>query len=104
MLASDTNVAQFETQRRQHAATSEREQRGAEAQAAELEKASLTAQVRVGEGDRLFGSVTSQNIVDLLNKSRGELAYTLLDVDREVPDAVISELTTIEGVMGVRAL
>jgi D-3-phosphoglycerate dehydrogenase len=44
------------------------------------------------------------NIVDLLNKSRGELAYTLLDVDREVPDAVISELTTIEGVMGVRAL
>ena len=66
MLASDTNVAQFETQRRQHEATAEREQRGAQQQAAELEKASLTAQVRVGEGDRLFGSVTVQNIAELL--------------------------------------
>ena len=67
MLASDTNVAQFETQRRQHEA--------AEQTAGALEKASLTAQVRVGEGDRLFGSVTTQNIVDLL-KEQGH------DVDR----------------------
>ena len=75
MLASDTNVAQFETQRRQHEATADRELRAAQQQATDLEKASLTAQVRVGEGDRLFGSVTTQNIVDLL-KEQGH------DVDR----------------------
>lgn len=75
MLASDTNVAQFETQRRQHEATADRELRSAQEKATELEKASLTAQVRVGEGDRLFGSVTTQNIVDLL-KEQGH------DVDR----------------------
>ena len=28
------------------------------------------------------------NIADLLNKSRGDLAYTLIDVDGAVPDAV----------------
>ena len=34
--------------------------------AKQLEADSLTAQVRVGEEDRLFGSVTAQNIADLL--------------------------------------
>lgn len=66
LVASDTNVAQFESKRKQHAAVSERERRAAEAIAKQLEADSLTAQVRVGEEDRLFGSVTVQNIADLL--------------------------------------
>ena len=44
------------------------------------------------------------NIADLLNKSRGELAYTLIDVDGETPAAVIDELRKIEGVLAVRSL
>lgn len=66
LVASDTNVAQFESKRKEHAAVSERERRAAEAVAKQLEADSLTAQVRVGEEDRLFGSVTVQNIADLL--------------------------------------
>lgn len=66
LVASDTNVAQFESKRKQHAAVSERERRAAEAVAKQLEADSITAQVRVGEEDRLFGSVTVQNIADLL--------------------------------------
>ena len=66
LVASDTNVAQFESKRKEHAAVSERERRAAEAIAKQLEADSLTAQVRVGEEDRLFGSVTVQNIADLL--------------------------------------
>ena len=66
LVASDTNVAQFESKRKQHAAVSERERRAAEAVAKRLEADSITAQVRVGEEDRLFGSVTVQNIADLL--------------------------------------
>ena len=66
LVASDTNVAQFESKRKQHAAVSERERRAAEAVAKQLEADSITAQVRVGEEDRLFGSVTLQNIADLL--------------------------------------
>ena len=66
LVASDTNVAQFESKRKQHEAVSERELRAAETIAKQLEADSLTAQVRVGEEDRLFGSVTVQNIAALL--------------------------------------
>ncbi|HEB59292.1 MAG TPA: 3-phosphoglycerate dehydrogenase [Gammaproteobacteria bacterium] len=45
-----------------------------------------------------------QNIVDMLNKSRGELAYTLIDVDQPVKDDLISALEDIDGVLAVRAL
>ena len=66
LVASDTNVAQFESKRKQHEAVSERDRRAAETIAKQLEADSLTAQVRVGEEDRLFGSVTVQNIANLL--------------------------------------
>ena len=45
-----------------------------------------------------------QNIVDMLNKSRGELAYTLIDVDQPVKEDLISALEDIDGVLAVRAL
>ena len=44
------------------------------------------------------------NIADLLNKSRGELAYTLVDVDGSVSDAVMAEIGSIEGVLSARLL
>ena len=44
------------------------------------------------------------NILDMLNKSRGELAYTLTDVEGAVPSGVLDELAAINGVMSVRAL
>jgi D-3-phosphoglycerate dehydrogenase len=44
------------------------------------------------------------NIADLLNKSRGELAYTLIDVDGKVSAAVLDQLRSIQGVLAVRSL
>ena len=44
------------------------------------------------------------NIHNMLNKSRGEMAYTLVDVDSSVPDSVIQSLEAIEGVLMVRYL
>ncbi len=44
------------------------------------------------------------NIEDLLNKSRGDLAYTIVDLNTEVPDAVIEQIQAIEGVLKVRNL
>ncbi len=44
------------------------------------------------------------NISDLLNKSRGDLAYTLIDVDGAIPDEVVERLRAIDGVLGVRTL
>ncbi len=44
------------------------------------------------------------NIHDLLNKSRGDLAYTVVDVDSEPPAEMIDELRAIQGVLSVRLL
>jgi D-3-phosphoglycerate dehydrogenase len=44
------------------------------------------------------------NIADLLNKSRDEVAYTLVDVDAAVAEAALEELRSIEGVLCVRYL
>ncbi len=44
------------------------------------------------------------NIIDMLNKSRGELAYTVVDVDNPVPAEVESKLRGIEGVLSLRSL
>jgi D-3-phosphoglycerate dehydrogenase len=44
------------------------------------------------------------NIHNMVNKSRGEMAYTLVDVDSPVDDAVIGALAAIDGVLSVRAI
>jgi len=44
------------------------------------------------------------NIVDMINKSRGDLAYTLVDVDGEAPQQCIDRVSSTAGVLAVRAL
>lgn len=44
------------------------------------------------------------NISNMMNKSRGDVAYTLVDVDSAVPQAVIDSIAAIEGVLAVRYL
>jgi D-3-phosphoglycerate dehydrogenase len=44
------------------------------------------------------------NIHTMVNKSRGEMAYTLVDVDSAIQDAVIRDLSGIDGVLSVRSI
>jgi D-3-phosphoglycerate dehydrogenase len=44
------------------------------------------------------------NIHNMLNKSKGEMAYTLVDTDSPVPGEVIDELCHTNGVLAVRYL
>ncbi len=44
------------------------------------------------------------NIHNMINKSKGEMAYTLVDVDTKVPAKVIEQIGRIEGVLAVRYL
>ncbi len=44
------------------------------------------------------------NIHTMVNKSRGDMAYTLLDVDSAVPDSALEAIRSIEGVLAVRYL
>ncbi|MGQ0546575.1 MAG: 3-phosphoglycerate dehydrogenase family protein [Betaproteobacteria bacterium] len=44
------------------------------------------------------------NIHNMLNKSRGEMAYTLVDTDTAVPAQALEELSGLNGVLAVRYL
>jgi D-3-phosphoglycerate dehydrogenase / 2-oxoglutarate reductase len=44
------------------------------------------------------------NIHNMLNKSKGEMAYTLVDADSPVPSEVTDELSQLNGVLSVRYL
>lgn len=54
-----------------------------------------------------FTNITSEmgiNIAGMTNKSRGEYAYTVLDVDSIFPEDVANKLKEIEGIIRVRVL
>jgi len=40
----------------------------------------------------------------MLNKSKGEFAYTLIDIEEEISNSVIENIKKVEGILKVRAL
>ena len=44
------------------------------------------------------------NIVDMLNRSRDNIAYNLIDVDGAPSEQVLAQLCTVEGVVNVRLI
>jgi D-3-phosphoglycerate dehydrogenase len=57
----------------------------------------------VGHVSSVFGDA-GLNIIDLTNKSRGDYAYTVIDIDGEVPAQVLESLRAIDGVLSVRLI
>jgi len=66
MLASDKNLKRYENEKKQMFWRQEKEKRQSEDLAKTLENVSCTITVQVGEEDKMFGSVTSQNIAEAL--------------------------------------
>lgn len=46
----------------------------------------------------------NMNIADMSNKSKGEYAYTMIDIDSDIPQGVADDLKRIEGVLRVRVI
>ena len=44
------------------------------------------------------------NISDMMNRSKGEYAYTILDIDGRVSDAAVEHLKQINGVLRIRVI
>lgn len=44
------------------------------------------------------------NIIDMINKSKGDVAYTMADVDQPIPDSVVKTIASINGVLSVWVL
>ena len=74
-MANKANMSIFENERRLNERRQEKDQTDAEALKNKLESASVTISAQVGEEDKLFGSVTSQDIAE-------NLAAQGLEVDK----------------------
>lgn len=44
------------------------------------------------------------NVIDMVNKSRGDIAYNIIDVEGDVTEALMSEIQSLEHVAALRAL
>jgi D-3-phosphoglycerate dehydrogenase len=74
----------------------------------------LTGKVRLTVFNRnipnMIGQITPLlaekkiNIANMLNKSRGEYAYTIIDTDSDVPRDMIEKIEEVDGVLRVRRL
>jgi large subunit ribosomal protein L9 len=64
--ANDGNLRALEEEKKQHMTQETRALQHAKKMVVELEKVSITLKVKVGEDEKLFGSVTSQMIADAL--------------------------------------
>ena len=44
------------------------------------------------------------NINDFMNRSKGDISYTILEVDGDISEQMIQDIEEIEGVIRVRAI
>ena len=57
----------------------------------------------IGHITNVFGD-SDVNVSDMTNKSKGDYAYSLLDLDSAASDEVVKKLESIEGVIRVRVI
>jgi D-3-phosphoglycerate dehydrogenase len=44
------------------------------------------------------------NIADMINKSKGNVAYNIIDLDGDITEDLVKKIRAAEGVLGVRML
>jgi D-3-phosphoglycerate dehydrogenase len=79
---------------------------------ASLPRVPATARIAIANSNvpNMVGQISTRlaeaglNIADLLNKSKGEVAYTLIDIDGQLPGGLIERIAAIQGVLGARVL
>ncbi len=47
-------------------------------------------------------SATGANVIDLVNQSRNEIAYNIMDIDQSVTDELVDVISNLDGVIRVR--
>ena len=84
LIANKGNMAVYKEVRRQREVQQSRAKREAEVLAESLEKVSCNVPVTVGEGDRIFGSVTAQQIADLLKEQGFDIDRRIVQLDEPI--------------------
>ena len=78
------NISALEEEKQNAAKKTQQELNSAEKLAAELEKVSITIPVQVGEEDKIFGSVTTQMIVDALKEKGYDVDKRKIEIEETI--------------------
>lgn len=90
--ATPANMKVYENEKRLMAKRVAENRREAEQKKAEIEKLSLTVSVKVGEDERLFGSVTTHTIADLLTEKGHEINHRKILLDEPIRELGVFEI------------
>jgi large subunit ribosomal protein L9 len=82
--ATDGGMRALEEEKKQATRRSNKELKESEKLAANLEKVSLTVKMKVGEDEKLFGSVTSQMISDVLKEQGFTIDKRVIDLEEPI--------------------
>jgi D-3-phosphoglycerate dehydrogenase len=44
------------------------------------------------------------NITNMINKSKGSIAYNIIDIDGEISNDLVKKIGSTEGIIGVRVI
>jgi len=79
--ATDSNLRQLAEESKQQVRRADKERGQAEVLAAKLEKISITIKMKVGEEEKLFGSVTAQMIAEALQEKEVTLDKRQIELE-----------------------
>jgi len=82
--ASDGSMRALTEEKKQAERRKAKDLKAGEKLAAELEKLSITLQMKVGEDEKLFGSVTSQMIADALKEKGFDIDKRTIDLEEPI--------------------
>lgn len=82
--ATKGNIRALEEEKAQSAKKEVKILQGAQKYASELESVSITISVKVGEEEKIFGSVTSQMIADALKEKGYEIDKRKIEIDEPI--------------------
>jgi len=82
--ATAGNLRTLEEEKKAHASRAQKELVNAQKLAEELEKVSITLPMKVGEDEKLYGSVTNQNIADALKEKGYTLDKRSIEIEEQI--------------------
>ena len=83
-LATEGNMHALDEEKKATAAREVKNRKSADKLAEELEKISVTLQMKVGEDEKLFGAVTSQMIADALREKGFDLEKKVIELEEPI--------------------
>lgn len=83
-VAVKGNIKALEEEKKIVEKRNQQELKAAETLALELEKISVTIPVQVGEGDKIFGTVTTQMIADALKEKGHEIDKRKIEMEEQI--------------------